>query len=784
MNPQKQKLIATLVSLACSIPAYAALERVGPVNPAPSVGGYPAWYSDTTGLAMEFCAPQNAAEVAGGWCLLLPGDVPNVPETFPGSFFDEHFYWAASAQLAHGTQLRGLVTLAMESAFANGPAAAGDQITFARIRVVYTPVPVTGTYRIIHPFGEESIFAEAGSRIFFTDDVAVPCPTGFECALHGRLGPFLLPSDVPGGAEHAPLTATNPAPDTNPANFGGAFVATPYPDTGKAYIADPARIGPVTGSPLPDFVDSSGALRNHNIVRLEGPAGSDLGGPGINFIENTNFSLMGRIYTGPMPGKVSVKRASYSRSATAQQLDVVASAVESAQGRLPAQPRPAGAAPQLTFFDAPCAGTVDAAGIVHPPFSAPVGATETQMFATGDTHFGQTNPAAIPTSVCVKDGSARDVNGNLLASYTPRVVSDEVAISQAVFDPAVGSLSVAASSSDSLLPPTLSLAYGNYRGDLVNGSATLATVAPPEQVRVFSSAGGSNKLKVVTGVAPATPAPGAAPLAQADSFAFAEDAGPQVLALLANDSNVTGATVALTSVPRLGSAVVNADGSVTYTPNLNANGADGFTYTATVGTQVSNTGSVTVNIAPVNDLPVALADRASTVINVPVSVNLLANDTDPDGAADVVAAANVSAVTPAGGTLSVVGGTATFSAPVAGTYTFTYKAQDAAGALSVASPTVTVTVAAAETLAFSKAEYIRSKVELNAQGSISPAVGQTVTVEFVNSAGTVLGLAGTAIADAAGKWTLVKVVPLPTGATVLKATSSNGAVRTTPLAVK
>ena len=59
-----------------------------------------------------------------------------------------------------------------------------------------------------------------------------------------QVGPFLLPSDAPGGAELPPI-------------------AGPVP--GKMYIADPARVGPVTGSSLPPFTDSTGQLRNHNI---------------------------------------------------------------------------------------------------------------------------------------------------------------------------------------------------------------------------------------------------------------------------------------------------------------------------------------------------------------------------------------------------------------------------------------------------------------------------------------------------------------------------------------
>ena len=226
-----------------------------------------------------------------------------------------------------------------------GPIVAGDQITFSRIRVVLNPVPVSGNYRFIHPYGEELLEGVAGDRIFFSDDVGVAAGN-FTGALRSRMGPFLLPSATPGGAEMPPLTAANPTPDTDPAHFGGVFTPTDYPNTGAAYIADPARIGPVTGSSLPDFIDSTGASRNHNIFRIEGPPGAGLGvdpltGAIVDYAETTDFDLSGRLYTGTMPGHVSASRASYTRNATGQKLDVLAIGNPATASRLPTAPRPA-----------------------------------------------------------------------------------------------------------------------------------------------------------------------------------------------------------------------------------------------------------------------------------------------------------------------------------------------------------------------------------------------------------------------------------------------------------
>ncbi|MFL5417922.1 MAG: hypothetical protein ACJ78Y_18125, partial [Myxococcales bacterium] len=304
-------LVASLFMLSITFPAHAALTRMGPVSNAPTIGGFPTWYQDSTGLTLEFCDPMTQSEVDGGWCLLLPGDPPSVPEIFPTSFFDEHFYFAADSTL-NPARGKAKLVIALEGAFATGPATPGQQQTFARIRVLLDPVPASGAYRFIHPYGEYTLDGAAGDRIFFTEDIGVACTLGdFTCVLSGGIGPFLVPAITPGGAEIPAVTASRPVPDADPAHFGGLLLPTAYPQTGKSYLADPARNGPITGSPLAPFTDSSGALRDHNIFRIEGPAGSNIGGPGIDFLETTDFTLMGRVFQGTIPGNVTVDRASY-----------------------------------------------------------------------------------------------------------------------------------------------------------------------------------------------------------------------------------------------------------------------------------------------------------------------------------------------------------------------------------------------------------------------------------------------------------------------------------------
>ncbi|EPT1632962.1 tandem-95 repeat protein [Vibrio parahaemolyticus] len=82
--------------------------------------------------------------------------------------------------------------------------------------------------------------------------------------------------------------------------------------------------------------------------------------------------------------------------------------------------------------------------------------------------------------------------------------------------------------------------------------------------------------------------------------------------------------------PANGTVSVNPDGSVTYTPNDNYHGTDSFTYIVTSG-GVSESTTVSVDVTPVNDAPVAKDDIATTQEDTAVTIDVLPNDTDVDG---------------------------------------------------------------------------------------------------------------------------------------------------------
>jgi VCBS repeat-containing protein len=130
-----------------------------------------------------------------------------------------------------------------------------------------------------------------------------------------------------------------------------------------------------------------------------------------------------------------------------------------------------------------------------------------------------------------------------------------------------------------------------------------------------------------------------APIANDDAYSTGED-GVLTMAppgVLGNDTDTDGdpLTAVLDIDPSNGTLMLNADGSFDYTPDADFNGSDSFAYFAndgTVNSVISATVSITVNA--VNDSPVANDDSATTSENTPVSIDVLANDTDVDGNLD------------------------------------------------------------------------------------------------------------------------------------------------------
>ena len=300
-------------------------------------------------------------------------------------------------------------------------------------------------------------------------------------------------------------------------------------------------------------------------------------------------------------------------------------------------------------------GTVSFNNVNHAPVATPVtlaaGTEDTAYTITAATLLaGVTDvdgPSLSITSVSVASGDGGLVdNGNGTWTYTPEANSTG----------------------------PVSFNYTAFDGELSASSTASLTLAPVND----------------------------APVAVADTLSATEDTAVTYTAaqLLGNDTDVdnSNAQLSIASVTSGtgGTAVLNANGTVTFTPNANFSGAASFTYTVSDGTGTSSPATVTVNVAPVNDAPVAVADTLSATEDTAVTytaAQLLGNDTDVDNSNAQLSIASVTSGT--GGTAVLnANGTVTFTpnANFSGAASFTYTVSDGAGTSSPA--TVTVNVAA------------------------------------------------------------------------------------------
>jgi hypothetical protein len=187
--------------------------------------------------------------------------------------------------------------------------------------------------------------------------------------------------------------------------------------------------------------------------------------------------------------------------------------------------------------------------------------------------------------------------------------------------------------------------------------------------------------------------PNADPVALDDTLAVTEDMSA-TLDPAANDSDPDGDAVGVTAIatdPANGAAVLNPDGTVTYTPDPDFNGTDSFEVTVGDGKGGSDTSVVNVTVAAVEDDPVANDDSAQVQQGNPVVIDVLANDSDADGdplsVLSVGAAANGSVVDNGDGTVTYTPGAPDFT----GVDTFDYVLSDGAGPTDTGTVTVEVT---------------------------------------------------------------------------------------------
>jgi VCBS repeat-containing protein len=202
----------------------------------------------------------------------------------------------------------------------------------------------------------------------------------------------------------------------------------------------------------------------------------------------------------------------------------------------------------------------------------------------------------------------------------------------------------------------------------------------------------SDPATVTLTVAPASHTP----VGQSDSYAAVEDTllTVGIPGVLANDTDPDGRVLAavLVSGPSHGQLTkFAANGSFKYKPAADYSGPDSFVYRAVAGGVASAETTVTIEVAPVDDAPVAGNDiyrnDQQQTLNV-AGPGVLANDTDVDSTALTA----VLVTKPVHGKLTLRADgsfTYTSNSTFDGTDSFTYKASDGAKKSAVATVTIT-----------------------------------------------------------------------------------------------
>lgn len=723
------------LALSLTGSAYAQLAAVDPGPYTFATGKFPMWYQDENQLSMELCQSRAASSRVAAttppayMCILLaePGIFDDAqPMIFPDNWPPEAFWFLAETTIADNAAGYGVdaYVAGIEAAFASENPVDGDQQSFARIRIRVN-VPLAGTYTITHPYGVETVNVTAPGRraINITRDIGIGAPGNFSGAVGGAIGPFLR-------SVNGPYTEVNP-------------------DTGatETFVGDPNLNEAVTGSPF-----------NTNFLRITGPAGT---------IQSNVFSLSGKVLDNRQQTQVEIDRATYRRTAAGVRAEVFAKADSSSS---------------LCFRE-----TI--ALLPGPP------ATPCQTSLRGDNNglfFGQRlGSGAVPAVIVV---TATNPTGTTRPTAVSAKLTDVVKVQTARYSWDNHSLLIEATSTDEVvIPDMVAQGYGRLSKSGTLQRITVADLTqPPASVTVKSAAGGSDtEAVVVVGTAPDT-GENQAPISNADSGSTSFGV-PITLSVLTNDSDPDGdnplGIIALTQ-PAAGQGTVALNGttSVVYTPPavVNAPLTTTFTYKAqdAKGLASVNPATVTITVAP-NQAPTAVADSVAT-LGVAIPINVLANDTDPEGNVPL-AVASLTQPAAGRGTVSSNGTVITYTPPAtvttAFTTTFTYIARDAFGALSTPA-TVTVQVSprpAAETFAVTASTVqARSGGRFNWDftGTSSVTTGNTITVQVSTPNGVVT--LGSTTVPVTGRWrlTLNNTLVVPSANPTATIRSSQGTVRT------
>ncbi|MFM9074388.1 MAG: tandem-95 repeat protein, partial [Bacteroidota bacterium] len=175
------------------------------------------------------------------------------------------------------------------------------------------------------------------------------------------------------------------------------------------------------------------------------------------------------------------------------------------------------------------------------------------------------------------------------------------------------------------------------------------------------------------------------PVANNQSVTVTEDT-PKAITLVGSDVETTELTYIIVASPTRGT-LSGTGSNITYTPNLNFNGSDSFTFKVNDGTADSNTATVSITVTAVNDAPIASSQFVFTNEDTALPILLFASDADGNPLTYAVVDQ------PQHGTLSCLDCRTPVYTPAAnynGPDSFTFKANDGTVDSNIATVNITV----------------------------------------------------------------------------------------------
>ncbi len=221
------------------------------------------------------------------------------------------------------------------------------------------------------------------------------------------------------------------------------------------------------------------------------------------------------------------------------------------------------------------------------------------------------------------------------ANTAPNAVDDSVSVAR---DAAATSIAVLANDTDPENDPLTITATSSPVHGTVSFSAGQVSYTPAAgyvgtdsfTYTITDGFGGSDTATVTITIG----AGGNRPPVAANDSAQTLPATPVRIPVLRNDSDPDGDGISIASVgtPAHGAAVLNSDGTLTYTPSTGFLGNDVFSYAISDGRGGMATAQVTVQVgAGANAPPVARDDVVGVFKGGGVDIPVLDNDSDPDG---------------------------------------------------------------------------------------------------------------------------------------------------------